>query len=197
MVPTPQILTRASGLTLTDTTQVKLQTLLYDYTSPGGPSYPPRSVRHAATESLDALFPVPLSPPPPHPFSHTLSALIRLSNTFADRETATTLHPSLLSLTSPLLCNTLYLSLDVSTLVCLLALLCLPSLLLLPHPSFFTLLLCPFFFALRPLHTPFTRFYAHLPHPFTHPFARPFTPPSSPLSLFAFALLHVLFFFLI
>eukprot|EP00026_Physarum_polycephalum_P002694 Phypoly_transcript_02702.p1 GENE.Phypoly_transcript_02702~~Phypoly_transcript_02702.p1 ORF type:complete len:693 (+),score=81.12 Phypoly_transcript_02702:95-2080(+) len=45
------------GLTLTDTTQVKLQTLLYDYTSPGGPSYPPRSVRHAATESLDALFP--------------------------------------------------------------------------------------------------------------------------------------------
>jgi len=45
------------GLTLRDTTQVKLQTLLYDYTSPGGPLYPPRSVRHAATESLDALFP--------------------------------------------------------------------------------------------------------------------------------------------
>lgn len=45
------------GLTLRDTTQVKLQTLLYDYTSPGGPAYPPRSVRHAATESLDALFP--------------------------------------------------------------------------------------------------------------------------------------------
>lgn len=40
------------------TTSTRLKTCLYSFTSPGGPMYPTRAVRHAAWESLDLLFPV-------------------------------------------------------------------------------------------------------------------------------------------
>jgi len=40
------------------TTSTRLKTCLYSFTSPGGPMYPTRAVRHAAWEALDLLFPV-------------------------------------------------------------------------------------------------------------------------------------------
>jgi hypothetical protein len=40
------------------TTSTRLKTCLYSFTSPGGPMYPTRAVRHAAWEALDFLFPV-------------------------------------------------------------------------------------------------------------------------------------------
>ncbi|GAQ79483.1 hypothetical protein KFL_000310330 [Klebsormidium nitens] len=46
------------GLPLRTTSQIRLQSALYSMTSPGGPLYPPRSVRHASTKTLDTLFPV-------------------------------------------------------------------------------------------------------------------------------------------
>eukprot|EP00878_Enallax_costatus_P027555 GHUV01029683.1.p1 GENE.GHUV01029683.1~~GHUV01029683.1.p1 ORF type:complete len:276 (+),score=63.20 GHUV01029683.1:807-1634(+) len=39
-------------------TRLRLQSELYSLTSPGGPYYAPRSVRHASLEVLDALFPM-------------------------------------------------------------------------------------------------------------------------------------------
>ncbi|KAG6417976.1 hypothetical protein SASPL_120173 [Salvia splendens] len=38
-------------------TSTKLKTCLYSFTSPGGPMYPTRAVRHAAWDALDFLFP--------------------------------------------------------------------------------------------------------------------------------------------
>ncbi|XAR60555.1 hypothetical protein NMG60_11033979 [Bertholletia excelsa] len=46
------------GLELRMTTSTRLKTCLYSLTSPGGPMYPTRAVRHAAWDALDVLFPV-------------------------------------------------------------------------------------------------------------------------------------------
>lgn len=40
------------------TTSTRLKACLYSFTSPGGPMYPTRAVRHAAWDALDSLFPV-------------------------------------------------------------------------------------------------------------------------------------------
>ncbi|XP_035830425.1 uncharacterized protein LOC110865240 isoform X4 [Helianthus annuus] len=45
------------GLELRMTTSTRLKTCLYSFTSPGGPMYPTRAVRHAAWDALDFLFP--------------------------------------------------------------------------------------------------------------------------------------------
>ncbi|KAL8159268.1 hypothetical protein V2J09_000805 [Rumex salicifolius] len=45
------------GLELRMTTSTRLKACLYSFTSPGGPMYPTRAVRHAAWEALDSLFP--------------------------------------------------------------------------------------------------------------------------------------------
>lgn len=47
-----------AGMELRMTTSTRLKTCLYSFTSPGGPMYPTRAVRHAAWEALDFLFPV-------------------------------------------------------------------------------------------------------------------------------------------
>ncbi|KAF2283420.1 hypothetical protein GH714_004095 [Hevea brasiliensis] len=46
------------GMELRMTTSTRLRACLYSFTSPGGPMYPTRAVRHAAWEALDLLFPV-------------------------------------------------------------------------------------------------------------------------------------------
>ncbi|KAI9081792.1 hypothetical protein K1719_036118 [Acacia pycnantha] len=46
------------GMELRLATITRLKTCLYSFTSPGGPLYPTRTVRHAAWEALDLLFPV-------------------------------------------------------------------------------------------------------------------------------------------
>ncbi|KAH9607772.1 hypothetical protein KSS87_022421 [Heliosperma pusillum] len=46
------------GLELRMTTSTRLKSCLYSFTPPGGPMYPTRTVRHAAWDVLDALFPV-------------------------------------------------------------------------------------------------------------------------------------------
>lgn len=48
------------GVELSVATSTRLKTALYSFTSPGGPLYPTRPVRHAAWETLDYLFPVGL-----------------------------------------------------------------------------------------------------------------------------------------
>ncbi|THG09755.1 hypothetical protein TEA_019720 [Camellia sinensis var. sinensis] len=45
------------GLELRMMTSTRLKTCLYSFTSPGGPMYPTRVVRHAAWDALDFLFP--------------------------------------------------------------------------------------------------------------------------------------------
>ncbi|XP_020103246.1 uncharacterized protein LOC109720498 isoform X5 [Ananas comosus] len=45
------------GLELRMTTNTRLKACLYSFTSPGGPTYPTRAVRHAAWNTLDLLFP--------------------------------------------------------------------------------------------------------------------------------------------
>lgn len=47
-----------TGVELRMTTSTRLKTCLYSFTSPGGPMYPTRAVRHAAWDALDFLFPV-------------------------------------------------------------------------------------------------------------------------------------------
>lgn len=47
-----------TGMELRMTTSTRLKTCLYSFTSPGGPMYPTRAVRHAAWDALDFLFPV-------------------------------------------------------------------------------------------------------------------------------------------
>ncbi|XP_039034333.1 uncharacterized protein LOC120170463 isoform X2 [Hibiscus syriacus] len=46
------------GMELRIATSTRLKTCLYSLTSPGGPMYPTRAVRHAARDALDLLFPV-------------------------------------------------------------------------------------------------------------------------------------------
>ncbi|CAK7331606.1 unnamed protein product [Dovyalis caffra] len=46
------------GMELRMTTSTRLKACLYSFTSPGGPMYPTRAVRHAAWNALDLLFPV-------------------------------------------------------------------------------------------------------------------------------------------
>ncbi|KAL4384361.1 hypothetical protein GQ457_15G027860 [Hibiscus cannabinus] len=46
------------GMELRIATSTRLKTCLYSFTSPGGPMYPTRAVRHAAWDTLDFLFPV-------------------------------------------------------------------------------------------------------------------------------------------
>ncbi|XP_022755746.1 uncharacterized protein LOC111303620 [Durio zibethinus] len=46
------------GMELRMATSTRLKTCLYSFTSPGGPMYPTRAVRHAAWDTLDLLFPV-------------------------------------------------------------------------------------------------------------------------------------------
>ncbi|KAM7522222.1 hypothetical protein LguiA_012124 [Lonicera macranthoides] len=60
------------GLELRMTTSTRLKTCLYSFTSPGGPMYPTRAVRHAAWDALDFLFPVGRYP------RHVISLFFRL-----------------------------------------------------------------------------------------------------------------------
>ncbi|XP_068668803.1 uncharacterized protein [Aristolochia californica] len=65
--------TRAlKGLELRMSTSTRLKACLYSFTSPGGPMYPTRSVRHAAWDALDLLFPVGQYP------RHLISLFFRL-----------------------------------------------------------------------------------------------------------------------
>ncbi|ANM68904.1 hypothetical protein ISN45_At05g056000 [Arabidopsis thaliana x Arabidopsis arenosa] len=49
------------GMELRMTTSTRLKACLYSFTSPGGPMYPTRAVRHAAWDALDSLFPVSIT----------------------------------------------------------------------------------------------------------------------------------------
>ncbi|KAK6935900.1 hypothetical protein RJ641_032930, partial [Dillenia turbinata] len=60
------------GLELRMTTSTRLKACLYSFTSPGGPKYPTRVVRHAAWDALDLLFPVGSYP------RHLISLFFRL-----------------------------------------------------------------------------------------------------------------------
>ncbi|KAG8655356.1 uncharacterized protein LOC110612958 isoform X2 [Manihot esculenta] len=60
------------GMELRMTTSTRLRACLYSFTSPGGPMYPTRAVRHAAWETLDLLFPVGRYP------RHLISLFFRL-----------------------------------------------------------------------------------------------------------------------
>ncbi|KAJ9565242.1 hypothetical protein OSB04_001208 [Centaurea solstitialis] len=60
------------GLELRMTTSTRLKSCLYSFTSPGGPMYPTRAVRHAAWGALDFLFPVGRYP------RHIISLFFRL-----------------------------------------------------------------------------------------------------------------------
>ncbi|CAA0828146.1 Unknown protein [Striga hermonthica] len=60
------------GLELRMATSTRLKTSLYSFTSPGGPMYPTRAVRHAAWDALDFLFPVGRYP------RHLISLFFRL-----------------------------------------------------------------------------------------------------------------------
>ncbi|XVF46492.1 hypothetical protein PTKIN_Ptkin03bG0031200 [Pterospermum kingtungense] len=60
------------GLELRMAASTRLKTCLYSFTSPGGPMYPTRAVRHAAWDALDSLFPVGRYP------RHLISLFFRL-----------------------------------------------------------------------------------------------------------------------
>ncbi|KAF8082739.1 hypothetical protein N665_0809s0041 [Sinapis alba] len=60
------------GMELRMTTSTRLKACLYSFTSPGGPMYPTRAVRHAAWDALDSLFPVGRYP------RHLISLFFRL-----------------------------------------------------------------------------------------------------------------------
>ncbi|XP_052185793.1 uncharacterized protein LOC127797197 isoform X1 [Diospyros lotus] len=60
------------GMELRMTTSTRLKACLYSFTSPGGPMYPTRAVRHAAWDALDFLFPVGQYP------RHLISLFFRL-----------------------------------------------------------------------------------------------------------------------
>ncbi|KAL0359385.1 UNVERIFIED_CONTAM: hypothetical protein Sangu_0787900 [Sesamum angustifolium] len=60
------------GLELRMTTSTRLKTCLYSFTSPCGPMYPTRAVRHAAWDALNFLFPVGRYP------RHVISLFFRL-----------------------------------------------------------------------------------------------------------------------
>jgi len=65
-------LTVLQGMELRMTSSTRLKACLYSFTSPGGPMYPTRVVRHAAWEALDFLFPVGRYP------RHLISSFFRL-----------------------------------------------------------------------------------------------------------------------
>ncbi|XP_062187331.1 uncharacterized protein LOC133890719 isoform X2 [Phragmites australis] len=65
-------MTILQGLELRMTTSTRLKACLYSFTSPGGPTYPTRAVRHAAWNTLDLLFPVGRYP------RHVISLFFRL-----------------------------------------------------------------------------------------------------------------------
>ncbi|KAI5322047.1 hypothetical protein L3X38_031119 [Prunus dulcis] len=60
------------GMDLRMATSTRLKACLYSFTSPGGPMYPTRAVRHAAWDALDLLFPVGRYP------RHLISLFFRL-----------------------------------------------------------------------------------------------------------------------
>ncbi|KAL5992040.1 hypothetical protein ACLOJK_012953 [Asimina triloba] len=60
------------GMELRMTTSTRLKACLYSFTSPGGPMYTTRAVRHAAWDALDFLFPVGQYP------RHLISLFFRL-----------------------------------------------------------------------------------------------------------------------
>lgn len=60
------------GLELRMMTSTRLKACLYSFTSPGGPMYPTRAVRHGAWDALDSLFPVGRYP------RHLISLFFRL-----------------------------------------------------------------------------------------------------------------------
>lgn len=60
------------GMELRMATSTRLKTCLYSFTTPGGPMYPTRVVRHAAWVALDFLFPVGQYP------RHLISLFFRL-----------------------------------------------------------------------------------------------------------------------
>ncbi|KAG9129625.1 hypothetical protein Leryth_014472 [Lithospermum erythrorhizon] len=60
------------SLELRMATRTRLKTCLYSFTSPGGPMYPTRAVRHAAWDALNLLFPVGRYP------RHAISLFFRL-----------------------------------------------------------------------------------------------------------------------
>ncbi|XP_039131649.1 uncharacterized protein LOC120268274 [Dioscorea cayenensis subsp. rotundata] len=60
------------GWELRMTTSTRLKACLYSFTSPGGPMYPTRAVRHAAWDTLDLLFPIGRHP------RHVISLFFRL-----------------------------------------------------------------------------------------------------------------------
>ncbi|XP_057772269.1 uncharacterized protein LOC130991866 [Salvia miltiorrhiza] len=60
------------GLEIRVATSTRLKTCLYSFTSPGGPMYPTRDVRHAAWDALDFLFPIGRYP------RHIISFFFRL-----------------------------------------------------------------------------------------------------------------------
>ncbi|KAI4385538.1 hypothetical protein MLD38_003552 [Melastoma candidum] len=60
------------GMELRMATSTRLKACLYSFTSPGGPMYPTRAVRHAAWNALDLLFPVGRYP------RHLISLFFRL-----------------------------------------------------------------------------------------------------------------------
>ncbi|KAM0999554.1 hypothetical protein ACFX13_006418 [Malus domestica] len=60
------------GMELRMATSTRLKACLYSFTSPGGPMYPTRAVRHAAWDALDLLFPVGRYP------RHLISLFFRL-----------------------------------------------------------------------------------------------------------------------
>ncbi|KAJ3693682.1 hypothetical protein LUZ60_009162 [Juncus effusus] len=60
------------GMELRMATSTRLKACLYSFTSPGGPTYPTRAVRHATWNTLDFLFPVGVYP------RHVISLFFRL-----------------------------------------------------------------------------------------------------------------------
>ncbi|KQK02736.1 uncharacterized protein LOC100830013 [Brachypodium distachyon] len=65
-------MTILQGWELRMSTSTRLKSCLYSFTSPGGPAYPTRAVRHAAWNTLDFLFPVGRYP------RHVISLFFRL-----------------------------------------------------------------------------------------------------------------------
>lgn len=75
-----------TGMELRMTTSTRLKTCLYSFTSPGGPMYPTRAVRHAAWEALDLLFPVSV-------YTFFSSLLIHAQIKFINRMTSVFYYP--------------------------------------------------------------------------------------------------------
>ncbi|TVU21889.1 hypothetical protein EJB05_31560 [Eragrostis curvula] len=65
-------MTILQGWELRMSTSTRLKACLYSFTSPGGPTYPTRAVRHAAWNTLDFLFPIGRYP------RHVISLFFRL-----------------------------------------------------------------------------------------------------------------------